>query len=41
MSDRLSRIDPTFDQPLAKYMKKKAIAHNRPIKHTKSKRRSL
>jgi hypothetical protein len=36
---RLSRVDPTFDQLLAKYMKKKAIPHNRPIKQMKSKGR--
>jgi hypothetical protein len=40
-SGRLSRVGPTFDQLLAKYMKKKAIPHNQPIKQTKSKRRSM
>jgi hypothetical protein len=39
-SRRLSRVGPTFDQLLAKYMKK-VVAHNRPIKPTKSKRRSV
>jgi hypothetical protein len=38
MSGRLSRVGPTFDQLLAKYMKKKVVQHNRPIKQTKSKR---
>jgi hypothetical protein len=32
MSDRLSRVDLTFGQLLAKYMKK-VIPHNRPIKN--------
>jgi hypothetical protein len=31
MSGRLSRVGPTFDEPLANYMKK-SIPHNRPIK---------
>jgi hypothetical protein len=39
-SGRLSRVGPTFDQLLAKYMKK-VVPHNRPIKPTKSKRRSV
>jgi hypothetical protein len=39
-SGQLSRVDPTFDQLLAKYMKK-VVPHNRPIKPTKSKRRSV
>jgi molecular chaperone DnaK (HSP70) len=39
-SGRLSRVGATFDQLLAKYMKK-AIPHNRPIKQTKSKGRSV
>jgi hypothetical protein len=38
-SGRLSRVGPTFNQLLAKYMKK-AVPHNRPIKQTKSKERS-
>jgi hypothetical protein len=37
---RLSRVSPTFDQLLAKYMKK-VVPHNRPIKQTKSKGRSV
>jgi hypothetical protein len=40
-SGRLSRIGPTFDQLLAKYMKKKAVPHDRSIKQTKSKERSV
>jgi hypothetical protein len=40
MSGRLSRVGPTFDQLLAKYMKK-VVPHNRPIKQTKSKGRSV
>jgi hypothetical protein len=28
---RLSRVDPTFDQLLAKYMKKKVVTHDWPI----------
>jgi hypothetical protein len=36
-SRRLSRVGPTFDQLLAKYMKK-VVPHNWPIKPTKSKR---
>jgi hypothetical protein len=32
-SERLSRVDPTFDQLLAKYMKKKVVPHNRTIKN--------
>jgi hypothetical protein len=40
MSGRLSRVGPTFDQLLAKYMKKKKVVlHDRPIKQSKSKRR--
>jgi hypothetical protein len=39
-SGRLSRVDPTFDKLLAKYMKK-VVPHNRPIKPTKSKRQSV
>jgi hypothetical protein len=39
-SRRLSRLGPTFDQLLAKYMKK-VVSHNRPIKATKPKRRSV
>jgi hypothetical protein len=39
-SGRLSRVDPTFGQLLAKYMKK-VVPHNRPIKQTKSKGRSV
>jgi hypothetical protein len=39
-SGRLSRVGPTFDQLLAKYMKK-VVPHNRPIKPTKSKGRSM
>src|SRR5688572_2386155 len=39
-SGRLSRVGPTFDQLLAKYMKK-VVADNRPIKPTKSKWRSV
>jgi hypothetical protein len=39
MSDRLSRVDATFDQLLAKYMKKKVVPHDQPIKQTNSKRR--
>jgi hypothetical protein len=39
-SGRLSRVGPPFDQLLAKYMKK-VVPHNRPIKPTKSKRRSV
>jgi hypothetical protein len=38
---RLSRVNPTFDQMLVKYMKKKVVPHNRPIKQTKSKERSM
>jgi hypothetical protein len=37
MSGRLSKVSPTFDQLLAKYMKK-VVPHNRPIKQMKSKR---
>jgi hypothetical protein len=40
-SGYLSRVDPTCDQRLAKYMKKKTIPHDRPIKRTKSKGRSV
>jgi hypothetical protein len=36
-SGRLSRVGPTFDQLLAKYMKN-VVPHNPPIKSTKSKR---
>jgi hypothetical protein len=36
----LSRVVPTFDQLLAKYMKK-VVPHNRPIKQTKSKGQSV
>jgi hypothetical protein len=39
-SGRLSRVDPTFGQLLAKYMKK-VVPHNRPIKQTKSEGRSV
>jgi hypothetical protein len=39
-SGRLSRVGPTFGQLLAKYMKK-VVPHNRPIKQTKSKGRSV
>jgi hypothetical protein len=39
-SRRLGRVGPTFGQLLAKYTKK-AVAHNRPIKQTKSKGRSM
>jgi hypothetical protein len=35
-SGRLSTVGPTFDQLLAKYMKK-VVSHNRPIKQMKSK----
>jgi hypothetical protein len=35
MSGRLRRVGPTFDQLLARYMKKKDVAHNCPIKQTK------
>ena len=35
----LNRFGPTFDQLLAKYMEKKVVPHDRPIKQTKSKRR--
>ena len=34
-SGRLSRVDSTFDQLLAKYIKKKVITHDQPIKRTK------
>jgi hypothetical protein len=36
----LSRVGPTFDQLLAKYMKK-VVPHNWPIKQTKSKGQSV
>jgi hypothetical protein len=39
-SGLLSRVGPTFGQLLAKYMNK-AVPHNRPIKQTKSKGRSV
>jgi len=39
-SGRLSRVGPTFGQLLAKYTKK-TVPHNRPIKQTKSKGRSV
>jgi hypothetical protein len=39
-SGRLSRVGPTFDQLLAKYMKKD-VPHNLSIKQTKSKGRSV
>jgi hypothetical protein len=39
-SGRLSRVGPTFGQLLAKYMKE-VVPHNRPIKQTKSKGRSV
>ena len=39
-SGRLSRVDPTFGQLLAKYTKKD-VPHNRPIKQTNSKGRSV
>jgi hypothetical protein len=38
MSGWLSRVDPTFDELLAKYMKKKVVPRDRPIKQIKSKR---
>jgi hypothetical protein len=37
MSGRLSRVGPTFDQLIARYMKKKVVPHNQIIKQTKSK----
>jgi hypothetical protein len=39
-SRRLSRVGPAFDKLLAKYMKK-VVPHNRPVKQTKSKGRSV
>jgi hypothetical protein len=39
-SGRLSRVGPTFGQLFAKYTKK-VVPHNRPIKQTKSKGRSV
>jgi hypothetical protein len=38
-SNRLSRVDPTFNQLLAKYMKKKVVPHNRSIKQMKKSKR--
>jgi hypothetical protein len=37
-SSQFSRTDPTFDQLLTKYIKKKVVPHDQPIKRTKSKR---
>jgi hypothetical protein len=37
---RLSRVDPTFNQLLAKYMEK-AVPHDRPLKQTNLKGRSV
>jgi hypothetical protein len=41
MSRRLSRASPTFVQLLAKYLKEKAVPHDRPIKQSKSKSQSV
>jgi hypothetical protein len=37
-SSQFSKVDPTFDQLLTKYIKKKLVPHDQPIKWTKSKR---